>query len=149
MLLGTATFFYRCCLNYVALRALISIQGTILQRFIYSLFALISIQGTHITTLNIFIICYNIQQVTIILRSTSSTAGTSFLVRGSPHKTSPKASIGKLQMAEECQKNRPNSKAKKRLIGESTNKLQQGLRFLYKRADTSAIFLYKHFRVNH
>ncbi|XP_072389888.1 uncharacterized protein [Diabrotica undecimpunctata] len=56
----------------------------------------------------------DIQNVPVIEPSTSSRAGTSFLVTGSPHKTSLTISLQKKQMAEE----KRQSKAKKRLIME-------------------------------
>lgn len=57
----------------------------------------------------------DIQKVPVIQPSTFSRAGTSFLVIGSPHKISLKASIEKKLMAEEHQKEQSQSKVKKHL----------------------------------
>lgn len=63
----------------------------------------------------------DIQEVPVIQPSTSSRAGTSFLVTGTPHKTFLKASMEKKQMADERQQKQSQSKAKRRLIIEDTD----------------------------
>lgn len=60
----------------------------------------------------------DIKPVPVIQPSTSSRAGTSFLVTGSDHKSSVKSSMEKKQMAEARQKKRSQSNVKKRLSTE-------------------------------
>ena len=64
----------------------------------------------------------DIMPVPVIQPSTSSRAGTSFLVTGSDHKSSVKSLMKKKQMAEKRQQKQSQSKVKKRLIIEDPPK---------------------------